>query len=323
MEDRELCYRLPPVVMVGKEIAAACLDKFSLMQRTQANGVPIAPFSKADNQPDLERVLEQVGMPSVLRPFDSTLRLGGRKAVTVSSLEEARALDIDWRAGGVLVQRQFEGQRHNLYFAARNGKIVRYLHAVIDRTDHLDGSGLAVAGRTVAPDPQLRSHTQKLVSDLGYHGIGCAQFLVNPQSGACSFLEINPRIAGNHVVPERAGLDLGGFLVDLALGREVDDQPREGRAGLRYAWTSGELSFVKSIWRRQEVSGVRALALIVRAVVTAARTDIHIVFSVADPLPGLVALADAFPFFKRYRKAVMRWRNRNEPVFGIGEQGAS
>lgn len=286
------------LAMVPAATILTCLDKRTMMTMAKDAGVPIAPFAEVSNLDDLTRQAEAIGFPIVIRPADSTKRLNGEKALAIPSAAALTSAFAAWPAdhSSLLIQKKASGLRHNIYFGAIDGDIRRYLHAIITRTDRKDGSGLAVDGITIAPDSDLRRHTDALVRDLGYTGVGCAQYLVDAETGAVSFLEINARIAGNHAVPERCGLDLGRFLMALSAGDEVCTRDRrEGDVGIRYSWVAGDVEGLKSSWRRGEITGREALAWTKTLIATAFGAHIDMMLTWRDPLPGLFTLADVIP----------------------------
>lgn len=294
---------LPPIAMVAPDLVRTCLDKPAMMALAEKHGVPTAPFALVENATDYAAETARIGLPLVIRPVLSTKRLNGKKALILEAEAELADFVPDWQSDrdGLILQAKAAGTRHNLYFAAHEGRVVRLAHAVIARTDRIDGTGLAVEGVTIDPDPELRGYTETLIEALDYSGIGCAQFLVDPESGSVSFLEINPRIAGNHAVAERAGLDLGAFLLDGVLGRVPDLEPRVGTLGIRYVWTSADLEAAKSSYLRGDISAAKALSWTARAIGAGLTADVHMVFSLRDPLPGLSALWSVMPRLARWR----------------------
>jgi len=303
-EAPETCEHLPGVVSVPAETVKTCLDKTAMLALADKCSVPTAAYGYAADSSALHEVLERIGYPAILRSLVSTVRLGGKKAVTVEGPDDVAGLGINWAdlPTGIIAQRKFSGLRHNYYFAAYKGRLVRELHALILRTDRPDGSGLAVEGITIDPDPDLKRQTQALLAGLGYTGIGCAQYLVDETTGQTSFLEINARIAGNHAVPDFAGLDLEGFLMDTSAGRVPDLTPRVGRAGIRYAWTSGDLLAAKEGYLRGETSAPAALRNAVMSLVKGVRADIDMVFCAKDMKPGLRALWAVMPRLNRWQR---------------------
>ncbi len=271
-------------------------DKPRMLSEAVALGVAVAPFRLVTSMQDLEGSVASIGCPVVVRPVNSALRFGTEKVVTLRSPSDLATKFPAWPAGHeeLLVQRRMAGRRHNLYFAAARGRIVRIVHAVIGLTDRTDGSGLATEGQTVDPDPILVAYTEALIAGLHYHGIGCAQFLVDDDSGAISFLEINARIAGNHAVPEAAGLELGPLAVELAANPNADVALKQGRTGLRYSWTYGALRALKLGLARGTVPLASAPREVARIIRTCLTSHVHMTWSWRDPAPTLALFYQQF-----------------------------
>jgi len=295
--------KLPRVIMMEPDLVNKCLDKLYTMKIAEQCSFPIAPFAEARDENELQTKVNELGFPLVIRPAISQNLLNGQKAVYIFSKNEFDALHIDWKQHpkGFILQSRFEGIRHNIYFAALNGKVCRYLQAKIARTDRLNGSGLALEGITISPDATMKYHCEKLLDALNYSGIGCIQFLVNENTGKSSFLEINPRLAGNAIVAEYAGLELGKFMTDLALTGKPDQTVVIGRGKIRYAWTSEDIMAAKKAWREGEVSRKETAIWLFKAVWSGMRADLHILFSWSDPRPGLAALVYALPGINRIK----------------------
>ena len=305
------------VPMMAFELVQACLDKRAMMERAVELKVPIAPFAEVRNLDQLRAEATKIGFPLVIRPLDSTRRLDGEKTITLADENALNARFNTWPAdqNGLIIQKKAEGIRHNFYFAARNGRLERALHAIITRTDRKDGSGLAVDGITVDVDPDLERYTADLVASMGYSGIGCAQYLVDAETGAICFLEINPRIAGNHAVPERAGLDLGMYLfaLDRYATPDTTDVMR-GSAGLRYSWVAGDIEGLKASWRRGDLTSAEKLRWFGQLIGTARASNIDMMINTHDPLPGLVTLADTIPLVGKISRARSIWKWMMRPA---------
>jgi biotin carboxylase len=293
------------VAMVNQKLVGQCLDKIYMMELARTNNVPTAAFAIARNQNQLVQTTRTIGFPLVIRPEESTTRLDEKKALFVADEADfERQLPV-WPndQDGLIVQKMAGGKRHNIYFASEKGQLFRYLHAIISRTDSPDGSGLAVDGITIEPTEELRRYSESLIRALNYTGIGCVQFLVDEKIGKVSFLEINARIAGNHALPEFAGLGLSTILLDLAVGRPLDTTPITGKSGIRFVWTSGDILAAKIAWSESQAGTGEVVKRVLQAVGAALRADIHMTFSLADPMPGLIALKNVVP---NGRKLVQR-----------------
>lgn len=295
------------IAMVDQRLVGQCLDKIYMMELARNNNVPTAAFAIARNQNQLLQTTKTIGFPLVVRPEESTTRLNEKKALFVVDEKDFRRQIPVWPDGqaGLIIQKMATGKRHNIYFAAEKGELFRYLHAVISRTDNPDGSGLAVDGTTIEPMEKLRSYSESLIRALDYTGIGCIQFLVDEKTGKVSFLEINARIAGNHALPEFAGLGLSTILLDLAEGQPLDTTSITGKSGIRFVWMSGEILAAKIAWSESEAGTGEVAKRVLRAIGAAIRADIHMTFSLTDPKPGLIALKKVVP---NGRKLVQRLR---------------
>ncbi|MDJ0612931.1 MAG: hypothetical protein QNJ29_04590 [Rhizobiaceae bacterium] len=304
-ENEELFLNLPHIVTMKSDLVKRCLDKTFMLDLASANNVDTAEFACTRGMGEaLKASRDRVGFPLIARPKDSTQRIDGNKAVCINDENEMVAFfrrnNLEHQT--LLLQRKFLGKRHNVYFAAFDGKITRVLHAVIDRTDKADDTGLAVEGRTLEATGPIIEQTERLVGALNYSGIGCAQFLVNETTGASSFLEINPRIAGNHALPEHVGLDLAGFNLERVVNGKSDTKHIIGTSGLKYCWTTGDLMGAKVAFLKGEVGLTSLIRWIGRALLTSIRSDVHMVFSFRDPSPALHALWNFVPRLTRWRK---------------------
>ncbi len=303
-ENEPIFDGLPPVVSMDRDLVIRCLDKEYMLSLAMSVGVFTAPYSYVKGLSGASKAISDgVEFPIIVRPKDSTKRIGGDKAVCVETDSELREciLAHDLRQHDLLLQTKFEGKRHNVYFAAIGGNITRCLHAIIDRTDKLDGSGLAVEGRTLNTEHIVVHQTQRLLDALSYTGIGCAQFLVDEVSGKTSFLEINPRIAGNHALPEHAGLELGWFNFERIVHEELDTEVKISPAGLRYSWLTGDLMGAKVSLIRREIGVLSFIGWVRRALTTAIKADLHMVFSFRDPYPAIRGIFALTPRVARWR----------------------
>ncbi|MDX1690738.1 MAG: ATP-grasp domain-containing protein [Acidimicrobiia bacterium] len=278
-----------PVAMPHARIVRTCQDKPDLIDLVRRLDVPTAASVTVGDLAGLRTAAEQVGYPVFVKPFDTLLRFDGRKGLDAADPESLAAVFEDWPEGHdrVIVQRYVAGTRHNLYFAAHRGELLGMSQVRIDRTDTPDGTGLAVDGRTIPLDPRLVAATARLTKDLKYTGVGCTQFLVR-EDGSSSFLELNPRLGANFAVARAAGLDLAPMAVDLALDRPVE--PVATRAGVRYAWSLGELDGLVDALADGTVSRRQIPARILRMVRTAVAADVHVVWSWRDPGPAFEGL---------------------------------
>ena len=292
----------------GHDVVSTFADKTEALQLAQGIGVRTLPFDIVSDHETLFRLAARIGYPITVRPLGTTARLGHKKAVIAATPEELIEEIPEWPEGHqvLLLQRCAFGQRHNVYFAARDGKLLAAVESRILRTNHPDGTGLAVLGETLMPSRALLRDTELLTAEHRYTGVGLAQFIVDPETGDRCFLELNPRVSGSHAVPEGAGVPLSAMAVDLAAGEpfNVPGPYIRGKVGLRYAWTSGDLLGVKLAVMHREFGLLEAVGRAFRAVGDALSADIHLLWAWNDPMPALWALTEVLPKFTRARSAL-------------------
>jgi predicted ATP-grasp superfamily ATP-dependent carboligase len=280
-------------------------SKMTALALARQQNVATLPFQIASNHHELVELSAAIGYPMTVRALGDTARINGQKALILNSEQELLAALPVWpRENDKLLLQAFAvGTRHNIYFAAYHGELVGACESRIARTNTPDGTGLAVKGQTTRVSAALLQQTSNLIAKSGYTGIGIAQFIVDPETKNSCFLELNPRISGSHAVPEAAGVPLTRWAVEMALGQFVKpDQMVIGRPGLRYVWTSGELTGIKIAFKRRQISAGRAFIALARAIKDAFVADVHFIWSFDDPVPAIRAMLMTIPKFDSVRK---------------------
>jgi biotin carboxylase len=289
------------VVSASPQLLELCQQKEQMLLRAAALGIATKPWTSAQSVADLHAAATRIGFPLVLKATSAGGNDGGESAAFVGCkakiLEDASALESFLRGrnfprSGVLVQGRAKGLRHNVYFVAWHGELRGVCETVTLRTDRIDGTGLGVEGISVAPSPRLLAQARLLAADVGYTGVGCAQFLVDPDDGSSCFLELNGRLGANTESIVAAGLDLPRLFLELMHG-DIPMQPA-ARVGRRYAWLGGDVDGLLDS-RRQGLIGTRdGLKWIARMLLAQLRADNHITFSWRDPMPTLHILTRRF-----------------------------
>ena len=81
--------------------------------------------------------------------------------------------------------------------------------------------------------PELRRHSEKLLSEIGYYGLAEVEFKRDPRDGIFKLLEINPRSWKWHTLAIKAGLDMPYLIFNDLVGRGID-QNLEGRLNVKW-----------------------------------------------------------------------------------------
>ncbi len=306
------------------EVIATFSDKISALKLARNLSVATLPFKLVHDYSSLIASAGEIGFPLTVRPLGTTARLNQKKALILAGPGDLKEALPAWpdQHGSLLLQQFASGIRHNLYFAACNGRIIAACQSKIFRTNDPDGTGLAVVGQTVPVSRTLLGDTQSLVAATNYTGIGLAQFIVDSQTGERCFLELNPRVSGSHAVPEHAGVPLSSLAIELAANQTSNIEPAEaaqygclyGASDLTYVWTSGDIHGAKTAVINGEIGILGFAAWLCRALVSAIRSDCHMIWRLDDPLPAIVATFNVLPNFTKLRLWSRKLINRDRVV---------
>ena len=288
--------------MPSPEVVATCLNKTANLDLAHRLHIPQAEYRHVEQLSELPQAVREVGCPCIIKSDHQLSLAFGKKAYRVNHTDEIDSLVArePEPEHGLIVQARATGLRHNVYFAAENGRLVGAMEARVLRTTIHDGSGFTVESESVPLSDALLRPTEQLVEALGYHGIGNTQFLVDAQQGELSFLEISPRLGAAFAVTIPCGFDFAGAAVALAIGKPLqpDFLPANYPAGRRLAWSFGDLQGLVLAARQGEIGPAQVGRWLYRITRSAIRADIHTTWSWRDPRPTLAittaALAKLF-----------------------------
>ncbi len=223
-------------------------DKVSARELAVSVGVPVMPASEPlpDDEDAVVRIAAEVGYPLMLK--------------------------ASWGGGGrgMRVIPDAETLRHDLEAARREAKAAFgrdevYLEKLVERARHVEVQILAdqhgsivhlferdctvqrrhqkVVERAPAPyldaerRQELASYAVSIAHAANYAGAGTVEFLMDADTGAFHFIEVNPRIQVEHTVTEEVtGIDIVKAQIRIAAGAEIGDPasgvPRQGEIQL-------------------------------------------------------------------------------------------
>jgi D-aspartate ligase len=255
--ERYYVYVMPPHDTMVKLTTKDGLDSIS---REFSIPAPQTHFLSAES--DIREIARQIPFPAILKPTESTywhsreitqlLRKGlfeGRAKVILchdSAQLISRFEQIAEYDPRMIVQEVIPGEDSRLVYAPfyldRTSTPLGFFsgrkHRVIPT-----GFGSASFVETFA-DPELRALVFRILSDVGYKGLGGLEFKQDPRDGVYKLIEFNTRFGMWDGLGIRCGVDLPLISYRDALGLPVESQ-FEFRTGVKWVdWQRDLRAFI-------------------------------------------------------------------------------
>ncbi|NNC37991.1 MAG: hypothetical protein EX271_06455 [Acidimicrobiales bacterium] len=277
------------LILPNREIIELASDKTAMFDLCAELDGPIAPYRAVCNMDDLEDAISDIGYPFILKPSKVDAYVFGRKALILKTAEEFKEQFPHWpeQHPELLFQRYMTGPRHSVIYSAKDGELLGAIEICAGRTHENDGTGYTTYGITVTPNKVIQASVENFVKHMNYTFTGCLQYIVDPNNGDITFMELNPRVSLARLA-ECAGLTHSLWGLALAHGEPVTpfEDAWELKPGVEYVWTKGELTLLAGLLKRGEISVVEFARRLVRAGWDAVRCH-HAIFDPVDPLPAL------------------------------------
>ena len=281
--------RFAKLVMPSPKTVLRCSNKGEMFQLCADLKIPLAKYEIVDSKASLFAASEKIGFPLIVKPSVVDAELFGRKAIIASSSEDLDMVFSNWpiEHPELIVQKFVKGPRQSVIYSAQNGRLLKATAVAALRTHEEDGTGYTTLGVTIPPTPEIRAATEELVAALDYSFTGCLQFIVDPNSGETTFMELNPRTSLARIA-EAAGVSHSLLGLQQALGVELecDGDPWDTKIGVRYAWTKGDLMRLKRKIGVQKSNAWCAIRELPAIGLDAIRAH-HAIFDPLDPLPAI------------------------------------
>jgi urea carboxylase len=232
-ESPEFCERLEAAGIAFVGPTAAQMRTFGLKHTAraaaEASGVPLLPGSGLlADVAEAERAAERIGYPLMLKSTAGGGGIGLQLCRTPEELpglfEKVRRLaSASFGDGGLYLEKYVARARHVevQIFGDGAGHVV----ALGERDCSLQRRNQKVVEETPAPGlaaeqrQRLAAAAVALAQSVNYRSAGTVEFLLDAETGAFYFLEVNTRLQVEHPVTEAVtGLDLVAWMVRLAAG---------------------------------------------------------------------------------------------------------
>ncbi len=217
-------------------------DKIGAKHQAEDAGIPLAPWAiipETTSAGELAHLAEPIGFPLMVK---ASAGGGGRGIRRVESVEELPAA-VESAGGEAL--RSFGDGRLFMERCVTNARHVEVQFCVDAfgkatsigvRDCSLQRRNQKIIEETPSPvlpedvEDSLLRGTERLVSAVGYRGVGTAEFLYRPSDGLVSFLEVNSRLQVEHTITEMVtGSDL--VQAQLLVAQGLEWEPPYGQSG--------------------------------------------------------------------------------------------
>lgn len=203
-------------------------------------GIELPRSEIAHSVEEAEQIIQQIGLPAVVRP---AYTMGGTGGGLVYNLDELRAVTTRGLAasmiGQVLIEESVEGWEELELEVVRDAKNQMVTVCFIENVDamgvHTGDSYCVAPMLTIALELQqrLQNYSYAIVESIGVIGGTNIQFAHDPKTGRVLAIEINPRTSRSSALASKAtGFPIAYVSSLLAGGLTMDEIPY---------WRSGTL----------------------------------------------------------------------------------
>ena len=217
------------------ETMRALGDKASARRVAIEAGVPVIPATEVlgDDMEAIRAMAEEIGYPLMLKASHGG---GGRGMRPIHSADEVEAKVREGRREAEAAFGNGEGYLEKMITRARHvevqllGDLHGNLYHLYERDCTVQRRNQKVVER--APAPYLSEEQRAEICELGlkigravgYQNAGTVEFLMDMDTGAFYFIEVNPRIQVEHTVTEEVtGIDIVKAQIRIAEGATLSD----------------------------------------------------------------------------------------------------
>src|SRR5690606_14493348 len=197
-------------------------------------GLKVPMSGVVHNMEEARRVLEQIGLPLIIRPAFTLGGTGGGIAYNVEEFETivSRGLDAS-PVGEVLIEQSVIGWKEYEMEVMRDRKDNVVIICSIENIDAMGvhtGDSITVAPAQTLTDKEyqrMRDASIAVIRAVGVETGGSnIQFAVNPENGEMVVVEMNPRVSRSSALASKAtGYPIAKLAAKLAVGYTLDELP--------------------------------------------------------------------------------------------------
>jgi len=205
-------------------------DQFKTAMEKLGLDLPSSGFAR--NMDDALKVLEEVGLPAIIRPSFTMGGTGGNVAFNMEEFERYAAWGIDLSpTGEILVEESILGWKEFELEVMRDRMDNVVIVCPIENFDPMGvhtGDSITVAPAMTLTDREyqmMRDASLAIIREIGVDTGGCnIQFGVHPETGRMVIIEMNPRVSRSSALASKAtGFPIAKIAAKLAVGYTLDE----------------------------------------------------------------------------------------------------
>ncbi len=207
-------------------------DRQKFKDAVQKIGIDVPRSVVARNLPDALRILEEIGLPCVLRP---SFTMGGTGGGIAYNREEyltlvTRGLELS-PVGETLIEESLIGWKEFELEVVRDKNDNVIIVCSIENLDPMGvhtGDSITVAPQQTLSDKEyqrMRDQAKAIIREIGVETGGSnIQFAVHPKTGRMIVIEMNPRVSRSSALASKAtGFPIAKIAAKLAVGYTLDE----------------------------------------------------------------------------------------------------
>ncbi len=214
------------------EAIAVAEDRQLFKEKMLEEGLSVAPSGVAHTVAEAEALLDEIGLPAIIRPGFTLGGEGGGVAYNRDEFREIVGRGISLSPiRQVLVERSILGWKEYELEVMRDGAGNAIIVCSIENIDPMGvHTGDSI---TVAPAMTLTDREYQVLRDQALHvlravgvetGGSNVQFAVNPDNGDVIVIEMNPRVSRSSALASKAtGFPIAKIAAQLAVGLTLDE----------------------------------------------------------------------------------------------------
>jgi len=232
--DRSGVFEKYGVELIGadREAIEKAEDRDRFKAAMEKIGLDLPRSGCARSMEDALRILEEVGLPAIIRPSFTLGGTGGNVAFNMEELERFVKWGIDLSpTGEVLIEESILGWKEYELEVMRDRKDNVVIVCPIENFDPMGihtGDSITVAPAMTLTDreyQEMRGASLAIIREIGVDTGGCnIQFGVHPENGRMVVIEMNPRVSRSSALASKAtGFPIAKIAARLAVGYSLDE----------------------------------------------------------------------------------------------------